>query len=231
MATVSPSRLIPLVRKKKRPSCVLLPGLGGGLEPYLRLAAALGEQRNVHAFRAAGLMPEELPETSVAEMGDAAAAVLEQSGIQPELVIGWSLGGVVGWELCTRLPHRPPLVIIDSAPCPWQASEDSRVELRSSITGMLGPNPDPGTRDRVLSTVDAQLDALAEHKTSVGYDGPVLLLMCQPDEGWREEAVRGWRALAPNLRTARLGAGHYEVFDAGRLPELIDQIAEFEEAW
>lgn len=211
-------QLIPLARKKDRPTCVLLPGLGGGLQPYLRLAGALGTDRNVYAMRAAGLMPGEEPEKSIVDIASATRDVLRTAGVTPDLVVGWSLGGVVGWELNLQLDRPVPLVIIDSVPCPWAGTEYGSAKLRERVTGMLGPQADPETLDRVLTTIDIHLDALAAHSTSVRYDGPVLLIAGEGDaewgaEGWREAAIDGWHALAPRLRVERIAAGHFEILD------------------
>ena len=95
VTTRLPGRPVPLLRRGARPACVLLPGAGGGLHPYLRLAAAIGKTHNVAAVRAAGLLPDEEPELSIAEMADAAARALDADGTVPAAVLGWSLGGSV----------------------------------------------------------------------------------------------------------------------------------------
>jgi hypothetical protein len=99
MTTPQPGRLVPLLRRGSRPTLLLLPGAGGGLNPYLRLAAALGQSHNVTALRAAGLVPTEEPEHGIAEMADAALRALEESGDIP--------GDRVGRELSRRPSSSP----------------------------------------------------------------------------------------------------------------------------
>ena len=54
-APATPGRLFPISRRGIRPVCVLIPGAGGGLVPYLRLGGYLGQVYNVYTVRAAGL--------------------------------------------------------------------------------------------------------------------------------------------------------------------------------
>lgn len=231
-----PGRLITLVRRRDRPVCVMLPGAGGGLGPYLQLASFLGGSRSVYAVRAAGLLPGEQPETSVAEMADAALAAVGE--LVPSMIFGWSLGGTVAWELAVRLADRgitPDLVVVDASPLPRPATAEGDERVRSAILAGLGPRPEPQTVERVMATLEAQMAALVGHRTERSYPGRVLLLMC-PDtpestEGFTEraEAVRRWRELAPDLRVESLSAEHFAVFDQEHLGELTGRIGEFQE--
>ncbi|MEN3356438.1 MAG: hypothetical protein V7637_420 [Mycobacteriales bacterium] len=226
-----PGRLITLVRRKERPACVLLPGAGGGLNPYLRLASFLGQTHSVHAVRAAGLLPGEAPEETVAQMADSVLDALHEHAIVPELVFGWSLGGTVGWELCVRLAaagQRPDLVIVDSSPLPRPSTVDEDSRIRDTIVAMLGPRPDPLTIERVLATFRAQVAALVDYRTERAYAGRVLLLMCSDDDiAGRDASVRRWQELAPDVRTGTLDAGHFTVFEPDHLAQLTGRIADF----
>jgi thioesterase domain-containing protein len=226
-----PSRLVTLVRRKDRPACVMLPGAGGGLHPYLRLASYLGQTHNVYAVRAAGLLPGETPETTVAEMADSALAALAEKDIAPALVFGWSLGGTLGWELCLRLAaagHQPDLVVVDSSPLRRPSTEAADTRILDVIVAMLGPRPEPETVRRVVDTFRAQVGALAGYDTVGGYAGRVLLLMCSDEDiTGRDEAVARWRELAADIRVGALDAGHFEVFEQDRLPQLTGAIGDF----
>ncbi|RSM75448.1 thioesterase [Amycolatopsis sp. WAC 01375] len=226
-----PSRLVTLVRRKDRPVCVMLPGAGGGLNPYLRLASHLGRHYSVYAVRAAGLVPGEPPEDSIAAMAESALSALGDRS--PALVFGWSLGGTVGWEMCVRLADRgsrPDLVIVDSSPLPRHASAEDDERIRKLIVGGLGPRPDEHTVARVERTFRAQAHALAGYAAEREYPGRALLLMCRDaDDGisGRTVALRRWCELAPDLRTATLDAGHYDVFEPRHLDRLTGEVDAF----
>jgi surfactin synthase thioesterase subunit len=227
-----PSRLIPIVRRASRPVCVMLPGLGGGLMPYLRLGAFLGQSYNVYAIRAAGLMPDEEPETAVPEMADGVLRVLESGGLVPDVVFGWSMGGTVAWEVCAALArrgHRPDLVMVDSSPLPLPADRERNDRTLGAIVDMLGPRPDPETLRRLTTTCRLHLDALIRFAVRDSYDGRVLLLTCggESANGRRDLAVARWHTLVPSLRTGTLAADHFGVFDPEHLPALSSAVGEF----
>jgi thioesterase domain-containing protein len=233
MSVAVPGRLITLVRRKDRPACVMLPGAGGGLNRYLRLASRLGEFYSVYAVRAAGLLPDDVVEDSIEAMADSAVRALGERS--PALVFGWSLGGTVAWEVCVRLADRgahPDLVIVDSSPLPRRSTAADDERIRDIIVGGLGPRPDPGTVARVERTFRAQVRALAGYAAEREYAGRVLLLMC-PDtdvddvQTDRTRAKRRWRELAPDLRTVTLEADHYEVLDPEHLDRLVAEIGAF----
>lgn len=227
-----PGRLVTLVRRGDRPVCVMLPGAGGGMNSYLKLASHLGSSYNVYAVRAAGLLPDETPEDSVAAMADAAVRAL--GDLAPALVFGWSLGGTVAWETGVRLADRglhPDLVIVDSSPLRRPSVEADDERIWAVIQAGLGPRADEQTVRRVERTFRAQATALAGYAAQRRYPGRVLLLMCQ-DGGTdgisgRDAAVARWRELAREPRVATLDADHYSVFDPEHLPRLTDEIDSF----
>lgn len=227
-----PGRLIPLSRRKGRPACVMVPGAGGGIAPYLRLGAFLGEVYNVYAVRAAGLVPGEDPEATVPEMAGGVLRALEPSGLVPEVVFGWSMGGTVAWEVCATLAERgqhPDLVLVDCSPFRRPSDLGRDGEIREAVIEMLGPRPDEQTRDRVLRTFLAHVGALVEFDLRRGYGGRVLLLVCdgESDLGDRHAALRRWHALAPRLHIGTLATDHMRVFDREHLPQLTTAIGHF----
>jgi thioesterase domain-containing protein len=229
-AKTAPGRLIPIARRKDRPACVLIPGAGGGLAPYLRLGAHLGQVYNVYAVRAAGLVPDEPPEHAVKEMADGVLAALD--GLVPDVVFGWSMGGTVAWEVCASLAergHHPALVMVDTSPFALPPDQERDDGIRDVIVGMLGPRPDEQTLLRVTATFEAHIGALAGFETRRAYGGRVLLLVCGGDSDLadRPVAVRRWRTLATDLTTGSLSAGHFEVFDQEHLPQLAAAVGGF----
>ena len=232
--TVAPrARLIRVAEGRAGPECLIVPGAGAGFVPYLRLAASLQESlgAGVAFIRTAGLVPGEVPERSIGEMADSVLASLLASSAMPGLILGWSLGGLVAWELCVRLAdrgHLPDLVIVDSYPLP-QAPEPAEAEqVRQAVLAELGPNASREAIDALLGTFEAQLAALADYEARRGYPGRVLSLVCAPHErAGSAVALARWQELAPHLDTAPLDATHHEIFDPGHLPSLTRAVGTF----
>jgi thioesterase domain-containing protein len=226
-------RLIPVVSGKDRPRCLILPGAGAGFVPYARLAAGLGDALDlgVDFVRALGLLPEESPEHSIAQMAGSVLDLLATTSTVPQSVFGWSLGGLVGWEVCVALAARgnlPDLVIVDSSPQPEKSEPAEQERVRNRIVDELGRNADQQTIDRVVRTLAAQSAAFADYRARQRYPGRVLLLTCAPQHALeRVAAVRLWRELAPRLTVGQLDAGHHEIFEPAHLPQLIAAVGDF----
>ncbi|MCM6773981.1 alpha/beta fold hydrolase [Nocardia sp. CDC159] len=231
MTAANPGSLVTLVRRGRRPACVMLPGSGGGLSPYLRLARHLGKTYNVYGVLPTGMLPGERPEDTIAEMTAAVGRALDNGGIRPEVVFGWSFGGIIAWELSCDLAAtgaRPRVVIVDSSPLPRRATAAEDHEIQSRILAQLGPLAKPDLIDRVLNIFAAQIVALREYEAERHYDGRVLLQMCTPwDTEATAAAVRRWKELAGDLTVGTLDADHYDVFEPPYLPQLVAAIDEF----
>ncbi|MFE0022427.1 alpha/beta fold hydrolase [Amycolatopsis sp. NPDC059021] len=223
-------RLIPLVRKGSRPSYVLLPGAGGGLAYYLRMAGFLGKTGNVYGIRAAGLVAGEEPENRLSDMADSALRTLDDAGIEPSLIVGWSMGGVIGWEVCQRLAERgvqPALVLLDTSPFPFVGDAEFTDWLLGKIGGQLGPSPDEESAARLKGVLLGQLSALAENNVDRPYAGRVLLVTCAEPADAREQNLAAWRKLAPDLREHTVDVDHYSVAKPENFLALSDPLASF----
>jgi thioesterase domain-containing protein len=229
--TAGNGRLITIVRRGDRPTCVMLPGGGGGLSPYLRLAAHVARTYNVYAVLPTGVLPDELPEHGLPAMADTVTHTLTEARLVPQLVFGWSFGGVLAWEVCTRLAehgHQPDVVIVDSSPLPLSSTVDEDERIQRQIIEQLGPRPEPEVAARVASTFQSQVDALRQHRVDRAYHGRVLVQMCRPwDTEHTVAALLRWRELADNITTGTLDASHFEVFDQDHLPQLTAAIDDF----
>lgn len=233
--TGAAARLVRVVPGGDRPRCLILPGAGAGFVPYTRLAAGLAGAVDVGVdfVRTLGLLPGETPERSVAQMADSVLGVLAGTSTVPRSVVGWSLGGLVGWEVCVALAargERPDLVIVDSVPRPGgsPAADGERERVRNRIVDELGPHASPQTIERVSRTLAAQSTAFSGYHPRHAYPGRVLLLTCAPhDTPERVAAVRLWRELGPQLTVGHLDAGHHDVFEPGHLPQLLAAVGAF----
>lgn len=223
-------RLMPLVRRGDRPVALMVPGAGGGLQPYLRLAGALGKTHNVYGILAVGLLAGEEPEDDVAAMAESTLRAVDNAGITPDLLFGWSMGGAISWEVCVRLAARgirPELVMLDSSPLPRTATEQENEWLLDRVTAMLGDRADADMVVRVRRTLAGQIAALTDHRVDQPYDGRVLLISCTDPDRMRAPSIDHWRQLASDLREERVDADHFEVFDPAYLPALTELLRPF----
>jgi len=104
---------------------------GGSVASYAALARALGD-RPVWALQARGLALGEEPRTSIEEM--AAAYVKSLRCLQaagPYALLGWSLGGLIAYEMALQLAAAgervEPLVLLDT----WGRDRRAETELPS----------------------------------------------------------------------------------------------------
>jgi pimeloyl-ACP methyl ester carboxylesterase len=214
-STASPaSLLVPFGGRGHTSRTVLLHPEGGGLGPYLGVAALFGPRGPVYGVRAAGLLPGETPDADVPAMVGRYHALLRDTG-PPDVLFGWSLGGVLAWELAARLAeegHRPRVIMVD-APARPRPGGPALAGL-----GAIGPH-----RDLALRTANAHLDAMSRPTVLARYDGPALLLSCTDDT--RDVAM--WRGLGARLRTTLLPGSHADVFTSRVLPVLSSAVTRF----
>ncbi|MFH9405270.1 amino acid adenylation domain-containing protein [Streptomyces sp. NPDC017638] len=115
----APSPLVPLHAGGGLPPLILVHPVGGHVLCYTSLAAALGPDRPVHALVARGMREGERPAARIEDMAADYLDALAEAGHDGPLVLGgWSLGGVVAFEMARQATLRdgrtPPVVLIDS---------------------------------------------------------------------------------------------------------------------
>lgn len=142
------------------PHVHLLQGAGGSVQDYRELAAALPADWRITVSQ------ERSPLTSVPEMAEAFRADIEQ----PDLLVGWSMGGQIAFELAAGYPG-VPVAVLDSTPPLGYDPGDDFDELvyqtfAAAMAGSLNATLD-GTPARV-STGDPELSmcVLAAHLTA-----------------------------------------------------------------
>ncbi len=98
------SPLVTVQRGGDAPAIFAVHPVGGNVVCYLQLARRLGKDRPFHALQSPGLEPGQQPLTTVEAM---AAVYLEAiRRVQPQgpySLLGWSMGGVVAFEIARRL--------------------------------------------------------------------------------------------------------------------------------
>jgi thioesterase domain-containing protein len=205
------AQLVELGGTTGEPEIVLLPPGGGGVLRYLGLAEVLRGYGHVTAIRAPGLLPGEQPDTSVPAMVNRYLPLLQALPNPPRLLAGWSLGGVLAWELATRLSIKDgPLAVmmVDSFPAWRETTPESRAANVRRIVGTLGGGLAIEERDRLRRTAIAHVEAASQHRVTTDFPGDVLLVACMQERETDPEA--DWGHLAPRLRVHRVDCSHYE---------------------
>jgi thioesterase domain-containing protein len=206
---------------------VLLHPAGGGITPYLPIASHLARLGPVRAVRGRGLLPGEAADEDIATMADGYAVALSSEEPRPTLLFGWSMGGVLAWEVAARLAASGPVplvVLVDSladasivAPAEMTSAGHYVVDYVRSVLGTVDAN--------VCATIRAHVVATSRHRVQTKLATPALLLACGREPV--RERLGDWFSLAPNLSVRRLPGGHFDVFSAGTLPTLLSHLDEF----
>jgi thioesterase domain-containing protein len=204
------------------PEIVLLPPGGGGVLQYAGLAGALRAHGHVTAIRARGLLAGEQPDTSVSAMIDRYLPLVTTT---PWLLLGWSLGGVLAWEIATRLPEPPVVIMVDSFPAWGESTPESRAAGARRIVDRMGGGLAGEQRDRLAHTALAHVEAASRHRVVRPYGGDVLLVACGRERP--SDPVLDWGGLAERLRVAVVDCTHHEALTAPHLAQVIDHVEGF----
>jgi thioesterase domain-containing protein/acyl carrier protein len=120
--------LVPLNKEGRRNPLFVVHGLGGGVVQMRELARRLDADRPFYAFQARGLDGVARPLYRVEAMAESYLDRMRQvRPAGPYLVAGYSMGGVVAYEMARRLVAAgesvAALIVIDAAaplPLPWR---------------------------------------------------------------------------------------------------------------
>ncbi len=176
-APTGPAQLVCLQAAGDRTPFFFVHPAGGDVHFYVALSHHLGTEQPFYALRALGMLAGETPTGDVEAM--AAEYVQAIRTVQPQgpyLLGGWSMGGVVAYEMARQLQAAGEPValvaLLDSMlPDPpgwspfarWRARRDAEARLLHDFAGDLGLDPDPleitakqvasQGRDRVLAHI------------------------------------------------------------------------------
>lgn len=110
-AAASPNTLLTIRAGAGGPHVHLVPGAGGGINDYQDLVAALpGSWRVTQSVERGG-------SDTIEELARRFRTDLEAAGARPDLLIGWSMGGVIAYEMAAGWTGPTPrLALLDSPP-------------------------------------------------------------------------------------------------------------------
>jgi thioesterase domain-containing protein len=113
-----PDVLVPLSRTGIRPPLFCVHAISGSAYAYVGLARALRPHRPVFGFEAPGFDDDRRPVTSIRALAAEYVAALGSAGSTPERLLGWSMGGVVAFEMAQQLAAAgaaaPVVILVDS---------------------------------------------------------------------------------------------------------------------
>jgi amino acid adenylation domain-containing protein len=180
------SSLVLLQPQGARPPLFFVHGAAGTVFPFFDLARELGPDRPFYALQAPGVEEGAEPSSTVQDL---AAHYLEEiRAVQPEGPFhlgGWSLGGVVAFEMAQQLQAGGQqvglLALVDSRVPrkPAKSPRDPEIGLLDSFARNLGlPVPDPAKAARELRRLgsDERLRRLLEEACRAGIVPPDLEL-------------------------------------------------------
>ncbi len=176
-AEISFTPLVPIQPQGSRPPLFCVHPSGGEVLCYLQLAHQLGSDQPVYGLRAAGPEQQEIG-SSLVEMASAyreALCVLQPQG--PYLLSGWSMGGVIAFEIARQLEaqgqHVAFLGLIDSYPPPTQVEEDEGSLMRQFLSDLADSS------EIVFSSAEAEKLAERELPADLEQAWPDLLRRAQ----------------------------------------------------
>lgn len=219
--------LIPLGRRTGPTRTVIFHALGGGLMPYMGLVAYLARKGPVYGFRAYGLCPGERPDTRIPDLVDRYQALVDALPEPPDLLVGWSLGGLLAFEVALRAAEGrvPDTVLIDSSPGPWSELPDSYQVTRDNVLEEAAERLDAEALDRMRRTMDAHIAARLDHRVTGRHAGRVLLVTAtgSDDPGMTRE----WRRVTTDLTVRILDTDHFGLLAGPHLSALTAAVGEF----
>jgi pyochelin synthetase len=211
---------------------------GGSVLCYRQLARALGGGRPFFGLQSPALLGAPLPH-SVEELAELfLGEIATVRPRQPYLLAGWSMGGVVAFEMARRLAERGEpaalLVLIDAvAPDGTQDPGDERLAEAfdrdvAAVPGGEGEGPlPPAERRRLLHVFRANYRAMLSYRPRP-HRGPAVVLAAERGLGaGGGDPALGWRPWVADLEARWVPGDHYTAIQP---PALVDLVSALEAA-
>lgn len=211
---------------KKARTVVLIHPVGGSLFCYNKLVSRMTAEWNILGIE--GLTP---PHGTSPDLHDRASDYSEQildMDINPDLLMGWSVGGLIAWEMARHFANVPILLIDSTWPQTFD-DEPSEDELRQWFqSDLLGAttnvrdtdlDEDPGTLEHYFQVFSSNASAFCRHQPSVQYTPAALIAGFDTDPHvWRSRGKGNPEIFVRN-------EGHYELLRSDSTLELIRETA------
>ncbi|WP_438043180.1 amino acid adenylation domain-containing protein [Sorangium sp. So ce128] len=211
---------------ERRPFFCVHP-VGGNVLCYRELARQLGAEQPFYGLQSPGLDGAQAPPASVEEM--AALYVSAVRSVQPSgpyLLGGWSMGGVVAFEMARQLERSEQrvevLALIDAQvegirPGAPPADTDHLLHalFDHDLARVAGGSPPPEEALPALRRVFVS-NMKALHRYDPGpYGGAITVFQAIDGRASSPDAVDAWRRLAPSgVEVERVRGDHYSILQA-----------------
>jgi pimeloyl-ACP methyl ester carboxylesterase len=196
------------------PPIIFVHGLTANAFCFLAFADDLARDHRVFAYDLRGRGDSDKPESgySVPIHATDLAELIDELGLDRPVVVGHSLGALVGLYFAKHYPEKlSKLVLIDAgAPLPWKTAEEQPAWLSASINRLGMPVPSfEEYKQRLKATPflgpywNRYIDLYFEHDVRTQYDGSVIAkayregileegrqgIENQPEEQWKDVTV------------------------------------------
>ncbi len=192
---------------------------GGTVMCYHDLAARLDQRWPLYALEARGLRGEAPPHRRIEEMAACYVAAIEttRGGDEPVILGGWSLGGVIAFEMAqqlTRRGRRVGQVFLVDAPAPrHRAAGDKAAGDRAEAD--VAELPSCG--DPLLDIVAAGAQALRAYRAEPA-SFPVMLVCGTEWPGF--DTLDQWKPLCDQAEVHLVEGGHHSLLKEPCVAEL-----------
>jgi amino acid adenylation domain-containing protein/FkbM family methyltransferase len=222
--------------------------VGGNVLCYAELARRL--DRPVYGLQSLGLGGGEPQESVEAMAVTYTAAVTAAQPEGPLALAGWSIGGVIAWEMARQLARTgrqvESVILLDTlapgahpeaaqTPSVAEVAEaDLLAAIAADLGGIAGREVDvdgPQTH-RLLRVYRANVEAVQRYRpapdpSTLSAPSRVVLLRAAERPGGRVvDPALGWEALAPGLLVRELAGDHYSLLRAPQVESLAATIEE-----
>jgi thioesterase domain-containing protein len=217
---------------------------GGIVVCYQALAQRLGRDRPFHAIRARGLHDESEPLPGRLEemAADYVAALREKQPSGPYYLGGWSVGGLIAFEMARQLAREgetPELVaLIDTVPPslisgPVPSEDELAAAFARDLARLLGQEVALSPED-LRSPQTGPLFAMFANNLRASrayapetYPGRLALWLSEETLATIGPGLpAAWSRLAQGIETSTLPGDHYGLFRAPNVERLAREIAE-----
>ncbi|HVA44763.1 MAG TPA: amino acid adenylation domain-containing protein [Pirellulales bacterium] len=241
----APSTAVPLETGGQRPPLFLVHPAGGSVVCYRRLAQTLGHGQPCYGLESPALVGDERPLTTIEAMAERYLDdVLRIQPDGPYLLAGWSLGGLVAYQMAHRLREAdrpvPLLVLIDAGVLlsfqllrrfvstddvpafMWKHADRQRMHARlcrHEGRRLLPTASDEKLSRRIFDTFWANVEA-AYHYSPPDDGGPLTLVVGADAQG-KYHPFREWRQRCQTICLHELPFEHLDLLE----PPCVGQVA------